>query len=98
MQEPMNLSPQDKRYLHSPSFELYMISGLVFALGMGGSFIITLLLHIEPYFWLGLVLSVVASAVVLQKLKTREYHNKLREIQRNPKESQLASPTAPPQQ
>lgn len=95
MQEPLDLSPQDRRYLHSPSFELYMIAGLVFALGMGGSFVITLLLHIEPYFWFGLILSVVGSSVVLHKLKIREYHNKLREIQANPKGTQPSSSTPP---
>jgi hypothetical protein len=84
MEEQLELSPQDERYLNSPSFEIYMIAGAVFALGMTLSFVLTVMIHREPLFWPGLLLSIVVSSIVLQKLRVREYHAKLREIKENP--------------
>lgn len=81
----LELSLQDKIYLSSPGFESYMIAGWIFVIGMTLSIVITTLIHREPLFWPGTVLSVIVAFVVLQKLKKREYNAKLREIRENPR-------------
>jgi hypothetical protein len=86
MDKPRNLSSHDERYLNSPGFEVYMIAGVIFVLGMALSFILTFFAHLEPLFWPGLILSVIVSSIVLHMLKKREYQAKLREIQQKPME------------
>lgn len=80
----IELSPRDRRYLNSPGFESYMIAGVVFALGLGLSLVITVSIHREPLFWPGMILTLIISTVVLQQFKKREYRAKLREIIENP--------------
>lgn len=77
----LKLTPQEQCYLNSPSFENYMIAGVLFVLGMTLSFILTIVAHVEPLFWPGITLSIIISFIVLHKLKKREYRMKLRELQ-----------------
>jgi hypothetical protein len=83
MEEP-ELSPRDQKYLDSPGFESYMIAGYVFVGCMTISLVVPVLIGHAYLFWPGLLLSIVAMILVLNKLKRREYKAKLREIRDNP--------------
>lgn len=74
-------SGRDQRYLNSTRFEVYLIVGLVFTLGFTGSFILSVVYHVEPLLWPGALLSIVASYFVLRFLKRREYQEKLQELE-----------------
>ncbi len=83
MEEP-ELSPRDQKYLESPGFESYMIAGYVFVGGLTISLVVPVLIGHAYLFWPGVLLSIVAMVLVLNKLKRREYKVKLREIRENP--------------
>ncbi len=74
-------SPRDELYLKSTSFEVYIITGLVFLFGFTASFILSVISHREVLLWPGALVSVIVAAIVLRVLARREYHAKLRELE-----------------
>jgi len=88
-----DLSAQDYRYLHCTSFEVYMQAGLVFVLGFSGSFIVSFVIHQAKLFWPGVLISIIATGIVLQILKKREYQAKSRELEAEQAQKVEASET-----
>ncbi len=74
-------SARDEVYLNSTSFEVYMMSGLVFLAGVTIAFIAGVYSDYEVLLWPGMVVSFAVAAVVHLKLTRREYNAKLREIE-----------------
>lgn len=73
-------TPRDEYYIRSTSFEVYMVVGLVFVFGFTLSFMLGVLLHMEPIVWPGSLFSIILSAVLLRVLAARERRNKIREV------------------
>lgn len=77
-------SPRDEIYLSSTSFEVYMVTGLVFLFIFTASFITSIKIHFEWMLWPGSFVAVVAAYATLRWLETRERVRKLAEIEANP--------------
>lgn len=74
-------SPRDEVYLKSTSFEVYMMSGLVFLAGVTLAFVVGVYSDYEVLLWPGMVVSFAIAAFIHLKLTRREYSAKLREIE-----------------
>jgi hypothetical protein len=84
MAQQRRLSPRDEVYLTSTSFEVYMITGLVFLFIFTASFITSIRIHFEWLIWPGSLVSVIAAYATLKILERREQTRKLAEIEANP--------------
>lgn len=74
-------SPRDEMYLRSTSFEVYMMSGLVFLGGVTLAFVVGVYSDFEVLLWPGMVVSFAVATLVHLALTRREYRAKLREIE-----------------
>lgn len=81
MAQQVRRSPRDEIYLKSTSFEVYMVSGLVFVGGFTLAFVLSVLTHHELWLWPGMVAAIIVAAVVHARLVRREQHNKLLELE-----------------
>lgn len=71
---------RDEYYIRSTSFEVYMITGLIWLFGFTLAFILSVALHAEVMLWPGALLSVLLAAAVLRVLSRRERLAKIREV------------------
>lgn len=72
---------RDEVYLTSTSFEVYMVTGLVFLFGFTASFIFSVVISFEWLLWPGTFISVLAAYAVLKVMERREYRSKLNELE-----------------
>jgi hypothetical protein len=79
-----HFSPRDAIYLSSTSFEVYMITGLVFLFIFTAAFITSIKIHFEWMLWPGSFVAVIAAYATLKWLERREYIHKLAEVEANP--------------
>jgi hypothetical protein len=84
MARQRRFSPRDEIYLTSTSFEVYMVTGLVFVFLFTAAFIISIRIHYEWLLWPGSFVAVVAAYITLKLLERREHIRKLAEIEANP--------------
>jgi hypothetical protein len=77
-------SPRDEIYLSSTSFEVYMVTGLVFVFIFTAAFITSIKIHYEWMLWPGSFVAVIAAYITLKWLEHREHIRKLAEIKANP--------------
>ncbi|NTW03085.1 MAG: hypothetical protein HGA19_17700 [Oscillochloris sp.] len=84
MAQQRRFSPRDEVYLTSTSFEVYMVTGLVFLFIFTVTFITSIKIHFEWLIWPGSFVAVVAAYITLKLLERREYANKLAEVEANP--------------
>ncbi|MEI7769862.1 MAG: hypothetical protein WCI67_07740 [Chloroflexales bacterium] len=84
MAQQRRLSPRDEIYLTSTSFEVYMITGLVFLFIFTASFITSIKIHYEWILWPGSFIAVTAAYATLKWLERREHIRKLAEIEADP--------------
>jgi hypothetical protein len=83
-QQRRRFSPRDEVYLSSTTFEVYMITGLVFLFIFTASFITSIKIHYEWMLWPGSFVAVIAAYATLKWLERREHVRKLAEIEANP--------------
>lgn len=84
MAQERRFSPRDEIYLSSTSFEVYMVTGLVFLFLFTASFLFSVKIDFEWLIWPGSFVAVVAAYVTLKVLERREYTRKLAEVKANP--------------
>ncbi|WP_129631609.1 hypothetical protein [Candidatus Oscillochloris fontis] len=84
MIQERRISARDQIYLTSTSFEVYMITGLVFLFVFTASFFFSIQIHFEWLIWPGSFVAVVLAYITLKMLERREYMRKLAEIEANP--------------
>jgi hypothetical protein len=77
---PPDRTRRDQYYIDSTSFEVYMITGLVWLTITTISFVLSVVTHHEPWAWPGGILAVIVAAVVLRVLSQRERRAKIREV------------------
>ncbi|NNJ13037.1 hypothetical protein EKD04_022180 [Chloroflexales bacterium ZM16-3] len=83
MAQRPRFSPRDEVYLASTSFEVYMVTGLVFLFIFTATFITSIKIHFEWLIWPGSFVAVVAAYATLKILERREQARKLAEIRAN---------------
>lgn len=84
MAQQRRFSPRDEVYLSSTSFEVYMVTGLVFLFLFTTTFLVSIKIHFEWLIWPGSFVAVVAAYATLKLLERREYAHKLAEVEANP--------------
>jgi uncharacterized membrane protein YdbT with pleckstrin-like domain len=77
---PPNRTGRDQYYINSTSFEVYMITGLVWLAITTFVFVLSIATNHEPWVWPGGILAVVVAAIVLRVLSRRERNAKIREV------------------
>ncbi len=84
MVQEERISSRDQIYLTSTSFEVYMVTGLVFLFVFTASFFFSIRINFEWLIWPGSFVAVVLAYITLKVLERREYVRKLAEIRANP--------------
>jgi len=84
MAQQRRMSARDRIYLDSTSFEVYMVTGVVFLFIFTASFLFSIRIHFEWLIWPGSFVAVVAAYITLKVLERREQVRKLAEIAANP--------------
>lgn len=75
-----SFSPRDEVYLKSTSFEVYIVTGLVFLFIFTGAFVMTVVWGMEALIWPAGVVAAMLAFAVLKLLAHREYRAKLNEL------------------
>ncbi|MEI7644146.1 MAG: hypothetical protein WCJ55_07680 [Chloroflexales bacterium] len=84
MAQQHRFSPRDEIYLSSTSFEVYMVTGLVFLFIFTVTFVTSIKIHYEWILWPGSFVAVIAAYSTLKWLERREHMRKLAEVEANP--------------
>lgn len=84
MAQPRRFSPRDEIYLSSTSFEVYMITGLVFLFLFTAAFFFSIQIDFEWLIWPGSFVAVIVAYTTLKVLERREQIRKLAEVEANP--------------
>ncbi|MBX0330782.1 hypothetical protein K2Z83_24295 [Oscillochloris sp. ZM17-4] len=84
MAQQRRFSPRDEVYLASTSFEVYMVTGLVFLFIFTAFFITSIKIHAEWMIWPGGVVGAAVGFGVFKLLERREQVRKLAEVTANP--------------